>query len=247
MQNRTTLAGRMGALAALLMTMASTCLAADELVTSAAMPGGEVVPYVLNADSATPRYVLILFPGSTGVVDPHMEDGKLVYHEQSNFLLRARPFFVDQEFATVATNSTNSQERIQAVIDDLNKRFPGVKIYLMGTSRGTIDTMALAGYLSDRIAGEIHTSSMQVSAYFDASKYRNRQLFVHHKNDSCKSTPFGSVQSAHSRYGNELIVMEGGVSVGSPCEPFSYHGYNGIEKETADAIKQWVKRGDSAN
>jgi hypothetical protein len=217
--------------------------ASEELVTTAKMKSGEPVPYILNSANAAPHYVMILFPGSTGIMDPRMEDGKLVYSEQTNFLIRSRPLIVDDEFATVATNSTSSEERIQAVIDDIKSRFPTAKIYLMGTSRGTGDTMALAGYLSDKIAGEIHTSSLQSIAFFDAKKYTNRQLVVHHRNDGCKATPFGSAQSSHSRYGNEFIAMEGGSSVGNPCEPFSYHGYNGIEKETIDAIKQWVKQG----
>ena len=37
--------------------------------------------------------------------------------------------------------------------------------------------------------------------------------------------------------------MEGGISVGHPCEAFAYHGYNGIERETIDAIKKWIRQG----
>ena len=32
-------------------------------------------------------------------------------------------------------------------------------------------------------------------------------------------------------------------SVGNLCEAFSHHGHNGIERETMDAIKQWILRG----
>jgi hypothetical protein len=38
--------------------------------------------------------------------------------------------------------------------------------------------------------------------------------------------------------------MTGGKSVGNDCEPFAYHGYNGIERETIDAIKKWIKQGE---
>ena len=31
--------------------------------------------------------------------------------------------------------------------------------------------------------------------------------------------------------------MDGGTSVGNVCKAFAYHGYNGIERETVDAIK----------
>jgi hypothetical protein len=38
--------------------------------------------------------------------------------------------------------------------------------------------------------------------------------------------------------------MEGGIAVGDPCEAFAYHGYNGIERETVDAIKKWILQGE---
>ena len=215
----------------------------EELVSTAQAASGETVPYVLDSRRASPKYVVILFPGGNGQVDPRRVNGKLVYRAKNNFLLRARPFLVDDEFAAVATNSTSSVERVQALLDDLNRRFPGAAIYLMGTSRGTLDTLALADYLSTRIAGEIHTSSFAAVAAFDARKYKNRQLLVHHADDGCRATPFGAAQSSHERYGTALIVMHGGDAEGDPCRPFGHHGYNGIEKETIDAIKQWIRQG----
>ncbi|HEY8100374.1 MAG TPA: hypothetical protein VIF82_06440 [Burkholderiaceae bacterium] len=223
---------------------AQYCHAAEELITTAQYKNGDTVPYILNYQNLHPKYVIILFPGGNGNMDPRMEDGKLVYGFKGNFVIRTRKFIIDDEFATVATNSTQSPERIQAVLDDLKNRFPAAKIYLMGTSKGTHDTMALAGYLSDKIAGEIHTSSMPAISSFNAKRYNNRQLVVHHKNDSCFATGYSNAEASHNKYGNELITMDGGISVGDPCEPFAHHGYNGIEKETIDAIKNWIKQGD---
>jgi len=217
-------------------------VAAEELVTTAKFHSGEVIPYILNFNNPSPRYVLILFPGGSGVVNPSIVDGQLVYSAKGNFLMRARKWIVDDEFATVATNATSSEERVQAVIDDLGTRFPAAKLFLVGTSRGTDDTMRLAGYLSDKIAGEIHTSSMQRIASFDPKKYANRHLVVHHRNDSCRVTPFSAAEYSHSHYGTDFIAMEGGTSRGEPCEAFAYHGYNGIEEATVIAIKQWIKR-----
>lgn len=221
---------------------AQACLAAEDLVTSARDASGEPIPYILNYNNLSPKYLVILFPGGHGMMNPHMEEGKLVYQFKGNFLIRSRKFLVDDEFATVATNATNSEERIQAIIDDLKGRFPAARIYLMGTSRGTFDTMSLANYLSDKIAGVIHTSSLQNIAVFNAKKYANRHLVVHHRDDGCRSTPFSAAQAGHDRYGNELIAMEGGMAVGDPCEPFGYHGFNGVERATMDAIKAWIKK-----
>src|ERR1035437_2174996 len=135
---------------------AQVCVAGEDLITDAREKSGETVPYIVNYNNLQPSYALILFPGGSGIVDPHIEDGKLVYQARDNFLLRARSFIVDEEFVTVTTNSTHNPERIQAIIDDLTKRFPKAQVYLMGTSRGTSDTMELAEYLSEKIAGEIH-------------------------------------------------------------------------------------------
>ena len=223
--------------------IAFNCSAEEELMLTVQNKSGDPYPYILNYESMAPKYVIILFPGGSGVMNPHMQDGKLVYAFKGNFVIKARKYIVDKDFATVATNSTQSSERIQAIIDDIYKRFPQTKIYLMGTSNGTFDTMALAGYLSDKIAGVIHTSSLSRISTLDASKYKNRQLIVHHKDDICKVTPLASAESANKKYGTDLIVMEGGISVGDLCEPLAHHGFNGIVKETADKIKEWIRQG----
>lgn len=215
----------------------------EELILTAQMPSGETLPYILDHRDAQPRYLLILFPGGTGIVDPRMVNGKLEYRARTNFLLRARPLIVDDEFATATMNTTPVAERVQALLDDLARRFPGARVYLVGTSRGTFATIALADYLSDKVAGEIHTSSIAAIGAFDPRRYKNRQLVVHHADDQCSETPFGGAQRSHERYGTELIAMKGGAGVGDPCQPYGYHGYNGIEKETIDAIKQWVRKG----
>ena len=103
--------------------------------------------------------------------------------------------------------------------------------------------MDLAGYLSDKIAGEVHTSSLAKISSFDAKKFANRHLVVHHREDSCKFCPFYAAESSHKNYGNDFIAMEGGTATGDPCYPFAHHGYNGIEKETVDLIKKWIKQG----
>ena len=221
----------------------SLCRAGEDLILSAEQAGGATVPYILNSTNAAPRFVVILFPGGTGQVNPRIVNGELVYGFQGNFLLRSRPFIVDDEFAAVTTNSSDEEERIQAVLDDIKRRFPAAKVYLMGTSNGTASTMKLAGYLSERIAGVIHTSSRSEIGGFDSRRYKNRQLIVHHKRDSCRGTPYFAAEDAHRRFGTDFIAMEGGISVGNPCEAFAYHGYNGIERETIEAIKKWIRQG----
>ena len=227
-------------------TFARAALADEELVTTARYQDGTVVPYILNFKNDKPEYVVILFPGGTGNMDPKISDGKLTYNFGGNFLIRSRKHIVDDMFVTVSTNSTQSEERIQAILDDIKRRYPTAQIYLMGTSRGTHDTMRLSKYLQDKIAGVIHTASLDDIASFDARQYKNRHLLVHHKRDACKVTPFVSAEYSHEKFGNELIVMDGGISNDDDCQGFSYHGFNGIEAETMAKIKEWIRRGKSA-
>lgn len=228
-------------MAAALPLFARPGIAAEALITSATYPNGDIVPYVLNSEGPAPRYVIILFPGGSGNMDPRMVDGRIEYGFRGNFLIRVRPLIVDSEFATVSTNTTRSPERIQALLDDLKRRFPAAHVYLMGTSNGSDATMRLAAYLSERIAGVIHTSSPPSIRDLDGRQFKNRQLLVHHRNDDCRYTPFAAARASHERFGTELIVMQGGIRSGDPCEPYGHHGFNGIERETVEAIKGWVR------
>lgn len=214
--------------------------APDELLTSAPTPQGEVVPYVLNRQGATPDYVLILFAGGNGIINPRLEEGRLVYEKKNNFLLRARPHWVDGRFATVAVDASPDEGRMQVLLDDLHRRFPDARLYLVSTSRGSASALSLAPYLGQRIAGQVHTAAVAAIGQFDSRSLPNRHLIVHHRLDACPTTPYAGAELAHTRYGTDFIAMEGGTSSGKVCEAFAYHGFNGIEQETVATIKTWI-------
>ena len=190
----------------------------DELVTTAHYPDGSPVPYVLTLDQPQPAFVVILMPGGVGVVGPEIRQDKLVMRAKGNFLIRSRGLFGEADFAAVSTDATSSPERMTALLDDLARRFPKAAVYIIGTSRSTYATMRLAESLD------------------------GRHLIVHHRNDTCRVTGYASAASSHERYGTELLTMEGGITEGDPCEAFAHHGYNGIERETVEKIKAWIRR-----
>ena len=214
----------------------------DELVTTAHYPDGSPVPYVLTLDQPQPAFVVILMPGGVGVVGPEIRQDKLVMRAKGNFLIRSRALFADQDFAAVSTDATSSPERMTALLDDLARRFPKAAVYIIGTSRSTYATMRLAESLDGRVAGFVHSSSMNPIAVFDPRALKSRHLIVHHRNDTCRVTGYASAASSHERYGTELLTMEGGITEGDPCEAFAHHGYNGIERETVEKIKAWIRR-----
>lgn len=38
----------------------------------------------------------------------------------------------------------------------------------------------------------------------------------------------------------ELITVKGGEDPGDPCEPFAYHGFNGIERAVVARVVEWI-------
>jgi len=214
----------------------------DQLIETAHYENGDVIPYMLTAkESSKVRYVLIVMPGGVGYLDPELRDGRVWFKAEGNFLIRSRALFVDSESVVISTNSTGSPERMMAIIDDASKRYANPKVFIIGTSKSTISTMRLAEKLDGKVAGFVHTASMGGISRFDTRKLISRQLIVHHKQDGCRLTPYSAAESNQEDYGTMLITMEGGITQGDPCEAFGHHGFNGVEKETVNKIKSWIK------
>lgn len=231
----------------LLSCLSRTAWARDELVTSAVTPGGETIPYILTSKDGTPisgvAYAVILMPGGKGILNPRMVNGKIAFAFGGNFLIRSRELFADGRFVAASTDATSTPARIMAIVRDLERRYGKLAVYVIGTSRSTEATMALAGPLDGQVAGFVHTSSMNAIANFDPRRYRSRQLVVYHRLDACRVTVPSAAAASRASYGTEVIEMEGGKSTGDDCEAYAYHGYNGVEAATVDRIKAWIAAG----
>lgn len=139
---------------------------------------------------------------------------------------------------------------VRAVVAALRQRHPGLPVYLIGTSRGTVSAAhagAALGQGADAVAGVVLTSSVfnatrggtGLSAFAWAS-IRPRLLFVHHVEDGCVATPYAMAQRVGA--GRTLISARGGDAPRSdPCEAFSAHGYLGIEAPVVRAIAAWMR------
>ena len=229
-------------LALLIVSLHAKASCTDQLIDNVRYSDEFTVSYILTSQHQSPRYVLILMPGGAGTLNPHINnEGKLQFGFAGNFLIRSRNQFCDSQFTTASTNSTESPERMGALVNDLQTRFPNAKICMVGTSRSTYSTMGLAEKFDGKIDCIIHTASMNQIARFDTRKFKSRHLMVHHKNDPCHLTTYASTQSNHERYKTPLITMEGGSSTGDACQAFSFHGFYGIEQQTIDQIKAWIR------
>lgn len=215
--------------------------AAETLETAEA--DGISVPYILTKVSDAPKYAVVLFPGGDGIVNPHLNPaGRPAYRKKTNFLARARKLLVDADTAAVFTDSSSDPKRFRVLAADLKNRFPGAKLFLISTSRGTESSMALAPEIDGLVEGIVHTSSVKDIVNFDTRKLKSPQLIIHHNTDECRRTPFWAAKKSSERFGTEFIAFTGGVTEGDVCQPFAYHGYNGIEKQVVDAIREWMAR-----
>ncbi|TAJ28965.1 MAG: hypothetical protein EPO67_15725 [Reyranella sp.] len=231
----------LAAMTAVLASVATPALAADELVTT--RTGN--VPYILTTQSpASPRYAVILMPGGQGILNPRIESGKLVFAFGGNFLIRSRGLFADPRFVAASTDATTSPDRILAIVQDLQARYgPQLQVYVVGTSRSTDSTRALSGPLDGKVAGFVHTSSMNAISGLSTRGAKSRHLIVWHRSDPCRATKPSASAAMASSNGIDWVEMTGGTSVGEDCEARSHHGYNGIERETVDRIKAWIAKG----
>ena len=215
----------------------------DLLIDTARLDGGETIAYILTpARNAAPDFILIVMPGGSGLVKAQLSNGQPWFQGKSNFLVRSRVLLSGGDIAIATTDAELSVDRMRAIVGDLRSRFPGAPVYIAGTSRSTNVTAYLTDKMDGEVAGFIHTSSMAAIGSLDTRGRRSRHLIVTHRQDGCSATPASSSISNHERFGTELIVIDGGISEGNPCQPFAHHGFNGVEAEVADKIRAWMRK-----
>ena len=237
-----------GLLISLVFYVMSFNASAKDAVLTAHNSNGSDISYLITFqgeeyEGLHPRFVTLAMPGGNGVLEPRIAFGQIDMQAKNNFLIRSRSLFADTDFVAASTDASSNPERVQAIVDDLHQRFGAqTQIYLVGTSRGTLATMALSEPLDGKVAGFVHTSSMSSIARFDTRSFKSRHLIVHHLQDGCRVTQLSAAQNNHEKFSTPLILMDGGNSVGDPCQAMAFHGYHEIEKETVDKIKDWIRQ-----
>jgi len=217
----------------------------DLYVDTARYSDGDEIPYVfLPSTSLPPKYVLIVMPGGNGTIGLKKNaDETPFYGGKGNFLIRTRGIFADNDLAVIVIDRGRSLDRMRGVVADIQKKFPAAKIYIVGTSLSTTETIYMSENMDGEVAGFIHTSSVSSIGGLDTRNRKSRNLIVAHKNDGCRVTPTSSSIENSKSFGTQLFLMEGGFDEGDPCKAAGHHGYRGIEQEVVEKIKAWIKQG----
>src|SRR5260221_14435575 len=90
---------------------------------------------------------------------------------------------------------------LAAVVKDLRGRLPQTKVFLVGTSRGTLSAAYVGRALNGAVDGVVLTSSVLFSGRrgtslsgFDFAAIKAPRLFVHHPQDACKVSPYSAAE-----------------------------------------------------
>ena len=247
---------------AVLLIVAATSHA-EEIVTLSARDGPTQSFLLTVPGNGAPAAAAILFPGGNGLIRLRNEGGRIRFGE-GNFLVRTRQMFVERGIVTAVVDAPSDRLQgmndefrfgdkhaadMKRVSEELKRRFPGVPVFLVGTSRGTISASAIGGTPGEGITGVVLTSTLTLSggnqgpglSKFDYSRIKIPVLLVHHAEDGCFVSPYSEARKLAETRKYPLITVNGGKPPTSePCEAFSTHGYLGKEKETVEAIVNWM-------
>jgi pimeloyl-ACP methyl ester carboxylesterase len=250
---------------ALLLAGFAASAAAQEVVTLQTRPGVTLPFFIAGMGGRKPEAAALLLIGGGGNIRLHMENGQPKFGA-GNFLPRSRREFIRNGILPVILDNPTDQQAgegmsdefresaahvtdIRAVRAELEKRYPGLPVFVVGTSRSTLSAAHLARSLPGELKGAVLTSSLfysgtgprarQVLASYKWDQIKVPLLFVHHYDDGCGATPYREAARLAARY--PLITVHGGKPAESaPCEPYANHGYYGKEAETVDAIAAWM-------
>lgn len=244
-----------------LAALVAACAGAQEMVTVPSRAG--VTQSFVIADMAghAPQAVALLYVGGRGAINLRAENGHVKFGAR-NFLPRSRDEFALNGIVPAIMDVPSDRDELvdqyrasdeqtvdaRAALAELKKRFPGLPVFIVGTSRGTLSAAYVGRALGSDIAGVVLTSSIFVAPGrrggpslrdFEYASIKAPLLFVHHRDDTCQATPYFAAAGIAGRY--PLVSVRGGKPAESPaCEPLSPHGFYGRERVTVDAIAAWM-------
>lgn len=237
--------------------------AAAEQIVALSTGQGVTQSYLLSVPATGQALaVAVLFAGGAGKVNLFREQGRERL-KRGNFLVRSRRLFAQVGVVAAVPDAPSDHpdgmdDELRLGADhagdvgkmaaDLESRFPGLPVFLVGTSRGTVSAANAGARLRGNVKGVTLTAAVFLPARrvgrpelsdFDLSTIPSPRLLVHHVDDECAVTPYAKARALSERY--PLISVSGGLPPRSaPCQAMSSHGFLGREAKTVIEIVNWM-------
>lgn len=212
------------------------------------------------------KYGIALFPGAPGIMKLREEAGEAKFTLGGNFLIRSRRHWLDDETLVISVDAPSDQwagfsqvfrqeprygADVAALLTEASRRYRLADWTWVGTSEGTVSAFHAARMNPGLVQRLILTSSLFLAAGHGPgmsgvnwNEMKARLLWVHHADDGCRFTPYRSAQQHAEMTRSPLLTVHGGGPPrGAFCEPYSHHGFIGIERETVLAMRGWIKTG----
>lgn len=225
--------------------------------------------YLLKSGRGPVKALAVLFTGGYGLLKLRSDGANVAWSQEgSSFLVLNMNRFLDDETAIAVIDVPTDQWNfgftprfrksdahltdVRGIVSDLKARFPGAKLYLIGTSQGSTSAAYTGRALGREIAGIALTASVFEWAPaswnflhdsnlkdFDYSTITVPLLIVHHADDRCIATPYSSSVRLGEKY--PLITVRGGEPArDNGCGPLGPHGFLGREAEVVTEIRNWM-------
>jgi hypothetical protein len=181
---------------------------------------------------AAPHASVILMPGGDGRIAAG--PGGAINRLKGNQLVRTRKAYEAHGLAVLVVDAGVDLKAAVAYMRAIKG-----PVTVIGTSRGTLraaegiadgarpDALVLtSGFLSPESG-----SGQNVMNILGSPSRLPRTLVIHHRQDTCRVTlpagvePFIKWSAGRAR----VVWVDGGVSVGNPCEAKAHHGFNGLD------------------
>ncbi len=223
----------------------------------------QVGVYSRVLESTNPKYLAVMIPGWPCVIRPKVSDGMISeIRIPGNFLIRSRRFLVDRDIATLLVDCRSdsgdecspiyqsSPERdndLRKLILKVKETNPTIqKVWLIGTSGGTVTSSYVSARATDFYTGFIHTATIvrPVNDFWSAMRSFNYgkavlpQLFIHHKRDPGLQTPYELVQDMTSKFEIPLVTVEGASAARGVIDE---HSFVGRERQVMREISRAIK------
>jgi pimeloyl-ACP methyl ester carboxylesterase len=216
------------------------------------------------------RYGIALFAGHPGILRLREEAGQAAFDLRGNFLVRSRQHWLDEETLVIVVDAPSDQwssfsqhfretkrygEDVAALLRAAGERFGVTDWTAVGTSEGSVSAFHAARMHPEVISRLILSASVFLPSrngpglsWVAWDELKMPLLWVHHVADPCKFTPYRSAEDFAAKTKAPLITVRGtdGWS-GNACNAFTGHGFAGVEAETVQAMRAWMKTGVAVN